>query len=91
MIRVYNGKVFTPLPGLRRLREERGLSARQLAERANMTYVNILNIENGIQKARMSSLEKLAIALEVEGLEELLLDDASIEGLAEQRGELLKT
>jgi transcriptional regulator with XRE-family HTH domain len=90
-VRIYNGRLFTPLPGLRRTRKARGLSVRALAEEAGVGYVNILRIENEQQKATMSSLEKLAIALNVESLEELLLDDESIERLAESRGELLTT
>jgi transcriptional regulator with XRE-family HTH domain len=90
-VRIYNGRLFTPLPGLRRIRNARDLSVRELAKEASVGYVNILRIENEQQKATMSSFEKLAIALKVESLEELLLDDESFERLAESRGELLTT
>lgn len=91
MVQVYNGRLFTPLPGLRRVREEKGFSQRGLARASGMSYVNISKIESGQQRATMSSFEKLAIALDVDCLEELLLDEEGIKCLAERKGDLVAT
>jgi transcriptional regulator with XRE-family HTH domain len=89
---VYKNRLFTALPGLRRMRTERGLSLRELHDRTGISFANISNIENGIQRASMASFTKLAIALEVENLAELLLSDDEIERCeAKEEGELLVT
>jgi transcriptional regulator with XRE-family HTH domain len=46
-------------------RERRGLSLRQLSERAGITFANIQRIETGAADPRLSTLERLARALEV--------------------------
>ena len=90
-VRIYNGRLFTPLPGLRRIRNARDLSVRELAKEASVGYVSILRIENEQQKATMSSFGKLAIALKVESLEELLREDVGDRSHAEQEGALVAT
>ncbi len=63
------GKVGMPtrrLPGLRREREARGLSQRQLAVLSEVTQVNISRLENG-QPATEPTTTKLARALHVRG------------------------
>jgi transcriptional regulator with XRE-family HTH domain len=56
LIRVYKNRLFTSLPGLHRVRKERGLSVRELGELSGVSYVNIVRIENEQQKATLSSL-----------------------------------
>jgi transcriptional regulator with XRE-family HTH domain len=48
---------------LREWRERRGLSLRQLGERAGVSYVTISRIENGEMSPTVAMLEKLAGAL----------------------------
>jgi predicted transcriptional regulator len=56
------------LPQLRRLREERALSQRDLAEMAGVSQATIVHIEKG-QDARHITVRKLAKALAVEPAE----------------------
>ncbi len=51
---------------LKRLREDRVLSQRELARMANLAYGTIWRLENGYPEARTSTIRKLAGALEVE-------------------------
>lgn len=51
---------------LRRLREERVLSQRELAREARLAYGTVWRIENGHLNARPATIRKLAGALGVE-------------------------
>ena len=66
------------LPGLKRARERRLMTMRELAARAGVSTTTIVHLESQEQEARMSTARKLAEALRVEP-EELL--EASEEGL----------
>lgn len=48
---------------LKQWRDRRGLSLRQLGERAGVSYVTVFNIEAGNLDPRLSTLERLARAL----------------------------
>ncbi len=50
---------------LRHWRERRGYSVRQLAERAGISYVTVVRIENDRISPTVKMLEKLAKALEI--------------------------
>jgi len=51
---------------VRRIRNERGLSQRRLAELAGVNKVTLVHIETGKSSPNVETLEKLAAALEVE-------------------------
>ncbi len=53
------------LPGLRALRQQRGLSQAELARRAGLTPVFVNRVEFQRQKARRPSVKALAAALRV--------------------------
>ncbi len=53
------------LSALRDVRERRGLSQEELAEKAGMTRVAVANLERGVSRARPSSAYRLAEALQV--------------------------
>jgi transcriptional regulator with XRE-family HTH domain len=55
---------------LRKWREKRGYSVRQLAERAGVSYVTVVRVENDQISPTVALLEKLAKALEI-GIREL--------------------
>lgn len=48
---------------INQLRNEKGLTLKELADQADMTYVEICNIENNKHKPRPSTINKLAKAL----------------------------
>ena len=50
---------------LRQWREKRGYSVRQLADRAGVSYVTVVKIENGRMSPTVALLEKLATPLEI--------------------------
>jgi transcriptional regulator with XRE-family HTH domain len=50
---------------LREVREQRGLTARVLADRAGVSFVTISRIENGHMSPTVDMVEKLAKALRV--------------------------
>jgi transcriptional regulator with XRE-family HTH domain len=50
---------------LKQWRDQRGWSLRQLGERSGVSYVSISLIENGQLDPRLSTLERLARALEI--------------------------
>ncbi len=54
------------LPGLRSARLNRLLTQAELAQRANMTTASISRIETGTTKARISTVRRLAKALDVD-------------------------
>lgn len=51
---------------LKRLREERVFSQRELARLAGLTHVTVWRLENGFAEARPATIRKLAEALGVE-------------------------
>ena len=51
---------------LRRLREERVFSQRELARLAGLTHVTVWRLENGYAEARPATIRKLAGVLGVE-------------------------
>ncbi len=51
---------------LRRLRLERALTQSELAQQAELHFTTLSRIENGIQRANVSSIRRLATALNVE-------------------------
>lgn len=63
---------------LRAARERRFLTQQQLADLAGTSKANISRLESGEQKARMSTIKRLATALEIEP-EELVTWDAAHE------------
>jgi transcriptional regulator with XRE-family HTH domain len=48
---------------LKSWREKRGYSVRELAERAGVSYVTVVKVENGRMSPTVALLEKLAQAL----------------------------
>lgn len=86
----YRGRVFFPLPGLLRVRNDRGYSQEKLAALSGVSVGTIIRIERG-EMASLPTLGKLAVALEVDSLEELLLDDEGIRCLTAQKGDLVAT
>jgi transcriptional regulator with XRE-family HTH domain len=79
------------VPGLRRLRMERGFSQKQLADLIGITDPQLWRIEKG-ERTTLSTLGKLAAVLQVSSLEELLHAEEP-NGCAdqEQEGELVAT
>jgi transcriptional regulator with XRE-family HTH domain len=51
---------------LKRLREDRVLSQRELARMANLAYGTVWRLENGFPEARPQTIRKIAEALGVE-------------------------
>jgi transcriptional regulator with XRE-family HTH domain len=51
---------------LKRLREDRVLSQRELARMANLAYGTVWRLENGFPEARPRTIRKIAEALGVE-------------------------
>lgn len=51
---------------LKKLRNKQGISIRELAERVDMGYTNVSNIETGKVNPKYTTLVKLAEALEVD-------------------------
>ncbi len=51
---------------LKRLREDRVLSQRELARAAGLTHATVWRFENGFEQARTQTIRKLAEALGVE-------------------------
>lgn len=54
-----------PLPHLRELRQERGLSQRELGEVAGVSSGTVYRLENGLRGAYPGTVRKLAVALGV--------------------------
>jgi len=88
--REYRGRAASTVPGLQRIRYERGFSQRQLAALVGVSHFIIPRIEGG-GRTSMETLGKLAAVLRVESLEELLHEGAGDECHAEQEGELVAT
>ncbi len=60
---------------LKRLREDRVISQRELARMANLAYGTVWRLENGYPEARTSTIRKLAEALKVEPRELVKKDE----------------
>lgn len=60
-----------PVPGLRHHRQRRGLTGRELAEKAGITATTVVELEGGRRGAQPGTLRKLAKALGV-GTEDLV-------------------
>ena len=65
------------LPGLARLREERGYSVRKLAERAKMSPDTVSRLENMQRGAEPETRRKLSIALKT-SIKELRTPDEEV-------------
>jgi transcriptional regulator with XRE-family HTH domain len=78
------------VPGLRRVRNERGYSQTELAALAGVSDYIVPRIEKG-ERTSLDTLGKLAAALRAESLEELLREDVGDKCHAEQEGELVAT
>ncbi|HEV2124155.1 MAG TPA: helix-turn-helix transcriptional regulator, partial [Chloroflexota bacterium] len=63
------------LPGLRAVRERKLMTQAELAERAGMQRVTVSRIETGAAEARISTVRKLAAALDVDP--EVLMESVS--------------
>jgi len=51
---------------LKKLREERVLSQRELARMAGLTHTTVWRLENGFREARPGTIRKVALVLGVE-------------------------
>ena len=51
---------------LKKLREERVLSQRELARMAGLTHTTVWRLENGFREARPGTIRKVAVVLGVE-------------------------
>lgn len=60
------GDVRVDAAKLKRLREERVLSQRELAWTSGVTHATVWRIENGFDRVRPLTVRKLAVALGVE-------------------------
>ncbi len=54
------------VPGLRQIRLQRFLTQAELAQKAGITEAQISRLESGLHLARISTVRKLAAALNVE-------------------------
>jgi transcriptional regulator with XRE-family HTH domain len=77
------------VPGLRRMRNERGYSLNQLSALTGITDAQLWRIESGNGRTSLTTLGKLAAVLRVDSLEELLRADEDAESTAEKEEELL--
>ena len=66
------GRMEVDVKELKRLREDRVLSQRELARMADLAYGTVWRIENGHPQARTGTIRKLAGALGVEPRELLV-------------------
>jgi predicted transcriptional regulator len=73
--KAYRGKSSTTLPGLRRVRMERGLTQGELSALAGLSRFVVPRVETG-GSTSLGAVDKLAQALRVDSLEELLRVDA---------------
>ena len=64
---------------LKALREQRGLSVRKLGELAGVHYVSVVKMETGKLDPRLSTLQRLAKALDVT-VSELIGDQPKTKG-----------
>ena len=66
LVLLYAEGVEVDVAKLKRLREDRVLSQRELARMAGLTHVTIWRLENGFTEAHAQTIRKLAEVLEVE-------------------------
>jgi len=59
------GNRSIPLPCLRKLRQRKGLSQKELGELARVSPGTVYRVENGLRGAYPGTVRKLATALEV--------------------------
>jgi transcriptional regulator with XRE-family HTH domain len=63
---LYPEEVEVDVAKLKRLREDRVLSQRELARMAGLTHVTVWRLENGFTQAHAQTIRKLAEVLQVE-------------------------
>ena len=63
---LYSEEVEVDVAKLKRLREDRVLSQRELARMADLTHVTVWRLENGFAEAHAQTIRKLAEVLGVE-------------------------
>src|SRR5215210_43772 len=66
LVLLYPEDMEVDVAKLKRLREDRVLSQRELAQRASLTHVTVWRLENGFTEAHAQTIRKLAEVLEVE-------------------------
>ena len=66
LVLLYPEEVEVDVAKLKRLREDRVLSQRELARIAGLTHVTVWRLENGFTGAHAQTIRKLAEVLEVE-------------------------
>lgn len=62
---------------LRKARIRRFLSQQNLADKAGTTEATVNRLENGLQRARLRTIRKLAVALDIEPEELVMGEDAA--------------
>ena len=66
LVLLYPEEVEVDVAKLKRLREDRVLSQRELARMAGLTHVTVWRLENGFAEAHAQTIRKLAEVLGVE-------------------------
>ena len=66
LVLLYHEEVEVDVAKLKRLREDRVLSQRELARMAGLTHVTVWRLENGFENAHPQTIRKIAKALGVE-------------------------
>ena len=66
LVLLYPEDMEVDVTKLKRLREDRVLSQRELARMAGLTHVTVWRLENGFTEAHAQTIRKLAEVLEVE-------------------------
>ena len=66
LVLLYPEDMEVDVAKLKRLREDRVLSQRELARMAGLTHVTVWRLENGFTEAHAQTIRKLAEVLEVE-------------------------
>lgn len=74
--------------GLRRVRNERGLTQSELARRVHLGRTSVANIESGQQRVHLHTLLDFAAALEVSPAELLPEEAVEVEEIAARVGSL---
>jgi DNA-binding XRE family transcriptional regulator len=74
LVLLYPEEMEVDVAKLKRLREDRVLSQRELARMAGLTHVTIWRLENGFTEAHAQTIRKLAAALGVEPQELVQMD-----------------
>jgi transcriptional regulator with XRE-family HTH domain len=76
-IKRVKGRTLVPMPSLRHVREDRGMTQRELAGLAGTTQPTIARIERG-ELATLQTLGKLMAALGVDRIEDLTSDPPEV-------------